>query len=85
MGAVWNLLRAFRFPTSDTSVLTFDGGNLTVKGESVRRSIVSDLEGELRASACERGVIRLRKTGRIGFSEGIDPRLHQRLRNILMS
>lgn len=66
------------------TAISFEHGRCEVLKGNVRRSILSDLSGELTASGVTCGELWIQGNGRIQFSIEIPPELHQRLRNILV-
>lgn len=68
---------------SVSAISVAEGRCVLLKGKLERR-LLSDLAGELACSRGIRGEIWINGDGRIRFSDGIPPELHQRLRNILM-
>ena len=77
--------RLCNFTASDTTTLVFDGRRLVATGEPLARETVSAIETELLQNRCRGGIIRLRKNGRVAFSNEIVEPLHQRIRNLLFS
>lgn len=66
------------------TAISFGNGRCEALKGNVKRSILSDLSGELTASGVTRGELWIQGNGRIRFSAEIPPELHQRLRNILV-
>lgn len=70
--------------TSDVTVFTYDGSNVSVRKGRVSSHVIRALQSTLQNANSPRGTINIRKNGRVQIFNSIDPALHQRIRNIVL-
>jgi hypothetical protein len=73
------------FAGSGTTVLRFDGSQITASGSKILSRTIRDVQDLLQSAGCKRATITIQQNGRITISAGVEEHLHQRIRNIISS